>query len=60
MELKSFSYLVGADIPDAYNDIYSIANPYHEKIQLKALDILYQHSSLTAPIHQKVKKYYYK
>ncbi|KAI8884756.1 PX-domain-containing protein [Backusella circina FSU 941] len=53
-ELTASNVTVGADIPDAYNDIYSISNPYHEKIQLKALDILFQHSSLTAPIQQKI------
>jgi hypothetical protein len=47
-------YIVGVDVPDAYNDIYSKSNPHNEKVELKSLQVLIHLAGLSLPAQQKV------
>ncbi|KAG2206693.1 hypothetical protein INT47_003635 [Mucor saturninus] len=53
--LTAANVLLGVDIPDTYNDIYSKSNPQEEKIDVKSLElILVQLSGLPLHLRQQV------
>lgn len=46
--------VVGADVPDAYFEIYSKSNPHHERVDTRSLQIIFHLAGISLFHQQKV------
>ncbi|KAL7330406.1 Sorting nexin mvp1 [Mucor circinelloides] len=53
-ELTANNVLLGADVPDAYFEIYSKSNPHHERVDTRSLQIIFHLAGISLFHQQKV------